>query len=311
MKVWMICLRSPRNMCSVRHRPMPCAPKSRDSCASSGLSAFARTPKRAELVGPLQDGVQVAGQLGKHQLNGAQHHDAGGAVDARSCRLRLMTTSVPATTASFFSASIFSASTPHTHGAPMPRAITAAWDVLPPWRGEDALGGDHAGQVVGRWSPSARARTCGPPRRRPRRRRRRTRPRPPRRPGSRSGRGRARRSAAFLSNCGCSSWSSCSGSTRMHGLFLGDEAFLLHLDGDVQRGGGGALAHAGLQHPQLALLDGELDVAHVAEVVLQHDEDLFELAGRPPPGPRRVFSSAMGLVLRMPATTSSPWAFTR
>ena len=60
-----------------------------------------------------------------------------------------MTTSVPATAASFFSASIFSASTPHTHGAPMPRAMTAAWRRLAAMGGEDALGGDHAGQVVG------------------------------------------------------------------------------------------------------------------------------------------------------------------
>ena len=45
----------------------------------------------------------------------------------------------------------------------------------------------------------------------------------------------------------------------------------------MQRGGGSTLADAGLQHVQLALLDGELDVAHVAEVVLQHHEDLFEL----------------------------------
>ena len=43
-----------------------------------------------------------------------------------------MTMSVPATAASFFSASIFRASTPQTHGAPMPRAMTAAWLVLPP-----------------------------------------------------------------------------------------------------------------------------------------------------------------------------------
>ena len=44
-----------------------------------------------------------------------------------------MTRSVPAMAASFLAASIFSASTPHTHGAPMPRAMTAAWLVLPPW----------------------------------------------------------------------------------------------------------------------------------------------------------------------------------
>ena len=36
--------RSPRNMCSVRHRPMPCAPYRRARAASSGVSALASTP---------------------------------------------------------------------------------------------------------------------------------------------------------------------------------------------------------------------------------------------------------------------------
>ena len=55
-----------------------------------------------------------------------------------------------------------------------------------------------------------------------------------------------------------------------------------HLDGDVQRGGGGTLAHAGLQHPQLALLDGELDIAHVAEMPLEDTEGALELGRRIP-----------------------------
>ena len=37
---------SPKNMCSVRQRPIPCAPNSRARAASSGLSAFARTFSR-------------------------------------------------------------------------------------------------------------------------------------------------------------------------------------------------------------------------------------------------------------------------
>ena len=37
---------SPRNMCSVRHRPMPSAPNSRALRASSGVSALVRTPRR-------------------------------------------------------------------------------------------------------------------------------------------------------------------------------------------------------------------------------------------------------------------------
>ena len=60
-------------------------------------------------------------------------------------------------------------------------------------------------------------------------------------------------------------------------LFLGDEAFLLHVDGNLKSGSSGTLANAGLEHPELALLDGELDVHHVAEVVLKDDEHLFEL----------------------------------
>ena len=34
------------NMCSVRQRPMPCAPYSRAFAASAGVSAFARTFRR-------------------------------------------------------------------------------------------------------------------------------------------------------------------------------------------------------------------------------------------------------------------------
>jgi hypothetical protein len=70
----------------------------------------------------------------------------------------------------------------------------------------------------------------------------------------------------------------------------------------------GALAHPGLQHPELALLDGELGVAHVAVVALEAGEDgqqlLWTLGNC-------FLSSEMGSVLRMPATTSSPWALTR
>ena len=43
-----------------------------------------------------------------------------------------------------------------------------------------------------------------------------------------------------------------------------DEAFCGHVDGDAQRGFGGAFAAARLQHPQLAALDGEFHVLHVA-----------------------------------------------
>ena len=52
-------------------------------------------------------------------------------------------------------------------------------------------------------------------------------------------------------------------------LFLGQQALVGHLDRDAQRGARGALAVAGLQHPQLAALDGELHVLKVAVVLLE------------------------------------------
>ena len=60
-------------------------------------------------------------------------------------------------------------------------------------------------------------------------------------------------------------------------LVLVDQALVHQLHGDAEGGRGGALAHPGLQHPQLAALDGELDVAQVLVVVLQRLHDLHEL----------------------------------
>ena len=54
-----------------------------------------------------------------------------------------------------------------------------------------------------------------------------------------------------------------------HCFALVDHAFFLHLDRHAQRGGSSALADTSLQHEQPALLDRELDVAHVAEVLLE------------------------------------------
>ena len=48
-----------------------------------------------------------------------------------------------------------------------------------------------------------------------------------------------------------------------------DQALVDQLGRDPERRAGRALAHPRLQHPQLAALDGELDVAQVAVVVLQ------------------------------------------
>src|SRR5262249_8802624 len=61
------------------------------------------------------------------------------------------------------------------------------------------------------------------------------------------------------------------------GFFLFDEAFLDHVHGEADRGEAGPLAVARLQHPEPTLLDGELDVLHVAVVFFQDVADVVEL----------------------------------
>ena len=60
-------------------------------------------------------------------------------------------------------------------------------------------------------------------------------------------------------------------------LIAGDEPLLDHVDRDAQRRCGRALARTRLQHPQLALLDSELDVAHIAIMALKDVKDAVKL----------------------------------
>ena len=62
-----------------------------------------------------------------------------------------------------------------------------------------------------------------------------------------------------------------------HGFLLVDQPFAHHLHGDADGRRTRALAVAGLQHVQLAVLDGELEVLDVAVVLLQHRGDFAEL----------------------------------
>ena len=68
-----------------------------------------------------------------------------------------------------------------------------------------------------------------------------------------------------------------SGIDPRHRIVLADQPFAGEFDGDAQRRLGGALAAAGLQHPQLALLDRELHVLHVAVVLFQQRVDPRQL----------------------------------
>ena len=59
------------------------------------------------------------------------------------------------------------------------------------------------------------------------------------------------------------------GGDPQHGRLLVDQLLLDHVAGDLHRRGAGPLAVAGLQHVQRAVLDRELDVLHVAVVLLE------------------------------------------
>ena len=65
-----------------------------------------------------------------------------------------------------------------------------------------------------------------------------------------------------------------------HRLFPGDQLLVGKLDRDAQRGLRGALAVPRLQHPELALLDGELHVLHVAVVLFERAVDAGQLLER-------------------------------
>ena len=122
---------------------------------------------------------------------------------------------------------------------------------------------------------------------------------------------------ALGSSVGCSSWSSAAGFTRLIASVSVDQPFARHVDRDLQRGGGGALPVAGLQHVQLVLLHRELDVLHVRVVLLELGADRDELlvgAGMATSmlrSPGLALSWAIGCGVRMPATTSSPCALIR
>src|ERR687889_516898 len=71
----------------------------------------------------------------------------------------------------------------------------------------------------------------------------------------------------------CMPWMS-SGLVSMRTRMTASPFFPRHVDGDLERGFGGALPVARLQHVELVLLHRELDVLHVAVVPLQRLPDL-------------------------------------
>ena len=230
---------------------------------------------QANLVGPGQDGVQVAGKLGGDQVDGTIDDDALGAVDGDD--IALVQYAVAALDAHDLLGGVdvealnaADAGRTHTAGdnSGMARLATVA--------GQDALGGDHALQVVGVGLPTDQDNlmtlVCA-------------------RDGviarehdlAHGGAGAGVQTAGQrLVPLGSvklrvQELVELRGIDTAHGLFAGDQAFLDHFDGDAQGGGGSAFTHACLEHPELALLDGELDIAHIAVMVLERQEHALEL----------------------------------
>ncbi len=121
---------SPRNMCSVRHSPIPSAPYSRARAASGPLSALARTPMRPRRMSSAHPRMVA--------------NSGGGTAGASSSWPSMTSPEVPSTDSHSPSRTVvvpvvkWRRSTvidpaPTTAGMPQPRATTAAWLTRPPW----------------------------------------------------------------------------------------------------------------------------------------------------------------------------------
>ena len=265
---------SPKNMCSVRHSPMPSAPNSRALRASSGVSALVRTRRRAQLVGPPQDGVERLADLGLDERDVVGGDRAGRAVDGEPVagvqrRRRRRAPRRPRGR----SPGRWRRSPP---GTPMPRATSAACEALPPsevtiplaaWKpATSSASVNGRARITSRPSAaaataSAAVKTISPDRR-------------ARRGGHAGGEhvvlglrveGRVQQRVERL------------GIDRRQRLRLVEQPLVHRVDREAHGGLRRALGVARLQHVQLALLDRELGVLHVAVVALELAQDLHEL----------------------------------
>ena len=150
---------------------------------------------------------------------------------------------------------------------------------LPAAGGQDAVGGDHAFQVVrvGLLADQHDLLAAFGPRLRGRRIEDRPADRRARRGGHPLGQQLARRRPVELREHQQRQLRTGHPGQR---LVHGDQLLVDQLPGDPERRRGRALADPGLQHPQLAALDGELDVAQVPVVRLQPAHHLGQLLVR-------------------------------
>ena len=302
-------------MCSVRQRPMPSAPSSRAlAAASAGVSAFARTPHAPDLVRPAGDRAEVLSVVAAGGTSGLAPSITSPRVRRRYVITSPSRTSTPATrnTAPRHRRSRSPPRPPRT-ACPSPRATTAACDVMPPravstpgaattpWMSSAVVSTAHqdhvlAGVLAARLRgvcvehddarplrPATRCRPVGDHRR--------ASSRTGRSSGAAAGRaGRDRSARAPLSR-------RISPRPPGRGRSCSAAAAV-------------TLAGAGLQQVQGAPLDGELDVLHLAGSGCSSSVMVSASCAEAHPAARTPSRPAAGGV-RMPATTSSPWAFRR
>ncbi len=120
---------SPKNMCSVRQRPTPWAPNSRAFAASSGLSAFAHTWSRRTSSAHsriVSKSSLIRGGTRSTSPTMTRPVPPSIVIVSPSCSNR------PPRVIVFAALSMSRPSQPATQGLPMPRATTAACEVMPP-----------------------------------------------------------------------------------------------------------------------------------------------------------------------------------
>ena len=261
---------SARNMCSVRHRPIPSAPCRRALAASGPLSALARTPRwpaRTRSAHPRM--VSNSGGVSP-SVTGTWPSTTVPLVPSTEIQSPSLTTVSP--TANDDARDAHRLGADHRRLAPAPGHHGGVADQAAPG-GEDALGGQHPVHVLGRGLAADQHHLLAPLGR-----------------GlgvvggqvdpADGGAGRGAEApgqhrVARPGELGVEHLVEVLAGDPLERLLLGqlDGPLPDHVDRHPERGPAGALAHPGLEHPQLALLDGELGVAHVPVVGLEAGED--------------------------------------
>ena len=113
------------NMCSVRHRPMPCGAELARLARVLGRVGVRAHAEPAQLVGPREHALEVLGHLGLDERDVVDGDRAGRAVDRDA--VALAQRPCPRRAPRRAARSISSALAPVTAGRPMPRATSAAW----------------------------------------------------------------------------------------------------------------------------------------------------------------------------------------